>query len=471
MPRRLNPLPRAWQAWQSSSFRLALCFGLLVLGILAGTFTVYYVEMVGTASQQLDDYALRTSKRLLHTHSQQGDAGLQAEITQLLGDGIDSQTEVLIFQNRQGHVWAGNAVAQMAQVRTSPGLQDVMLEQEARHFMGRVQVHDLGHDRFLLAGSDLQPLTDIRDRYFKATGIALALVMALSLAAAVAFRYLMDQRAGALRRAMRQAGQGNLHFRLPKSRRSDEFSLLEQDINTMLEQLEQLVHGIRHVSNMVAHNLRTPLNRTLHHVQAAMQAPEAQRQEQLEQAQEELQQLSRLFAKMLLLAEVESGVGQQRFEPLNLRCVLQEVLEFYAPIFEDRQVQLQTQMQDDAWVLGDSHLLANALSNVLDNFLKYGGDGTCFALEVNLQVSTRHITLQLRDHGHGVPADALARMGQHFFRACTHQQLAGHGIGLASVRAIARLHQGSITWHLARPGLATTLRLPRVSAPESTHQK
>lgn len=441
-----------------------MCFGLLVLTILAGTFTVYYVEMVGTASQQLDDYALRTSKRLLHTHSQQGDAGLQAEITQLLGDGIDSQSEVLIFQNRQGKVWADNAVADMAQVRLSPGLQDVMLEQEARHFRGRVQIHDLGHDRFLLAGSDLQPLSDIRDRYFKATGIALA----LSLAAAVAFRHLMDQRAAALRRAMRQAGQGNLHFRLPQSRRSDEFSLLEQDINTMLEQLEQLVHGIRHVSNMVAHNLRTPLNRALHQVQLAMNAPEAQRQMQLELVQEELQQLNRLFAKMLLLAEVESGLGQQRFAPLNLRCVLQEVLEFYAPIFVDRHVQLQIQAQDDTWVLGDSHLLANALSNLLDNFLKYGGDGACFALEIALQISAHHVTLQLRDHGRGVPADALARMGQHFFRACTHQQLAGHGIGLASVRAIARLHQGSITWRLASPGLATTLQLPRASAPAQT---
>ena len=70
------------------------------------------------------------------------------------------------------------------------------------------------------------------------------------------------------------------------------------------------------------------------------------------------------------------------------------------------------------------------------------------------------IVLQLRDHGRGVPEDALARLGSHFFRASTHQHLPGHGIGLASVRAIMQLHQGSIVWRNASPGLDTRITLP-----------
>lgn len=441
---------------------MALCFCILVLGILASTFTAYYVEIVGTANQQLNDYALRTSKRLLNIHIQQGNAGLRQEIHMLLADGIDSQSEVLVFQDLHGLVLAGNAVASsMHAIKPGDGLQDVLFEQEDRSFIARVQAHDLGNGLFLLAGSDVLALTDIRNRYLKATGAALALALVLSLAAAVAFRRLMDQRAGELRRAMRQAGQGNLHFRLPQNRRRDEFSLLEQDINTMLEQLEQLVHGIRHVSNMVAHNLRTPLNRTLHHVQAAMQAPEALRQVQLELAQEELQQLSRLFAKMLLLAEVESGVAQQRFERIHLPTVLQEVLEFYAPMLQDCQAQLHTALQPDVWVMGDSHLLANALSNLLDNFLKYGAGDSARQLDITLTAQGNMVVLQLRDHGQGVPAAALVRMGERFFRANTHQALPGHGIGLSSVQAIAQLHRGDVAWCNAMPGLKTTLTLPR----------
>ena len=436
----------------------------MVLVIMAGIFSVYYVEIVGRVSQQLDDYALRTSKRLLSIYEQQGPLGLQKEIATLLADGIDSQTEVLILQNADGLVWAGNAVANLSLLEPGPGLQDVLLEQEMRSFMGRVQLHALEDGRYLLAGSDLQPLTDIRDRYFKATGTALVLVVVLSLAAALAFRRLMDQRAAALRRAMHQAGKGNLHFRLPPNAHQDEFSRLEQDINTMLEQLEQLVQGIRHVSNMVAHNLRTPLNRTLRHIQAAADGPPALRQAQLELAQSELQQLSRLFTKMLLLAEVESGIGQQRFERIAVRTVLQEVLEYYEPIFVERGVQLHADWACEGWVLAESHLLANALSNLLDNFLKYGSDAEGrLQLDLRLFQQQGQIILQLRDHGRGVPEDALARLGSHFFRASTHQHLPGHGIGLASVRAIMQLHQGSIVWRNASPGLETRITLPTAS--------
>lgn len=449
------------RTWQSSSFRLALGFGIIVLAIMAGIFSVYYVEIVGRVSQQLDDYALRSSKRLMSIYQQQGLLGLQKEIATLLADGIDSQTEVLILQNADGLVWAGNAVADLSQLHPRSHLQDVPLEQETRSFMGRVQLHALDDGRYLLAGSDLQPLTDIRNRYFKATGTALVLVVVLSLAAAIAFRRLMDQRAAALRRAMHQAGKGNLHFRLPPNAHQDEFSRLEQDVNTMLEQLEQLVHGIRRVSNMVAHNLRTPLNRTLRHIQAATDGPPALRQTQLELAQSELQQLSRLFTKMLLLAEVESGLGQQRFECIALQSVLQEVLEYYEPIFVERAVQLNTTFACEGLVMGDSHLLANALSNLLDNFLKYGsGAEGLLTLDLRLYLQQGHIILQLRDHGFGVPEDVLARLGSHFFRASTHQHLPGHGIGLASVRAIMQLHLGSITWRNASPGLETHITLP-----------
>ncbi len=115
----------------------------------------------------------------------------------------------------------------------------------------------------------------------------------------------------------------------------------------------------------------------------------------------------------------------------------------------------------EGWVLAESHLLANALSNLLDNFLKYGSDAEGrLQLDLRLFQQQGQIILQLRDHGRGVPEDALARLGSHFFRASTHQHLPGHGIGLASVRAIMQLHQGSIVWRNASPGLETRITLP-----------
>lgn len=453
----LGPLHRAWK---SSSFRLALCFSAVVVSILVGTLSVYYVEIVGTVSQRLDDYALRNSKRLLSVYAQHGEAGLVEEIQRLVSDGIDSQDEIFIYQHLDGAVWAGNATIDLVHAPRVAALQDLPVEQEARRFNGRVKIDDLGQQRFLIVGSDLQALTDIQHRYMKATALALGLAVGLSLLGAMVFRRLMDKRAAEVRQAIRQAGQGNLHFRIPMNRKSDEFSLLEQDINQMLEQLEQLVRGIRHVSHMVAHNLRTPLNRALHRVQAAKLAPESLRPALLDQVQEELDHLQRLFSKMLLLAEVEAGVGQHNFEPLDLQQVLQEVLEYYEPLFSDRQVELQLALEPGGWVLGDSHLLANAMSNLLDNFLKYGLSAEQRCLEVHLQRQGHEVQLRLRDHGAGVAPAMLERLSEHFVRDPQHQQQPGHGLGLASVKAIVRLHQGRIGWRLAQPGLETWVRLP-----------
>jgi signal transduction histidine kinase len=163
---------------------------------------------------------------------------------------------------------------------------------------------------------------------------------------------------------------------------------------------------------------------------------------------------------MLLLAEVEAGVGQHNFEPLDLQQVLQEVLEYYEPLFSDRQVELQLALEPGGWVLGDSHLLANAMSNLLDNFLKYGLSAEQRCLEVHLQRQGHEVQLRLRDHGAGVAPAMLERLSEHFVRDPQHQQQPGHGLGLASVKAIVRLHQGRIGWRLAQPGLETWVRLP-----------
>ena len=174
----LGPLHRAWK---SSSFRLALCFSAVVVSILVGTLSVYYVEIVGTVSQRLDDYALRNSKRLLSVYAQHGEAGLVEEIQRLVSDGIDSQDEIFIYQHLDGAVWAGNATIDLVHAPRVAALQDLPVEQEARSFNGRVKIDDLGQQRFLIVGSDLQALTDIQHRYMKATALALGLAVGLSL--------------------------------------------------------------------------------------------------------------------------------------------------------------------------------------------------------------------------------------------------------------------------------------------------
>src|SRR5256885_9684557 len=111
--------------------------------------------------------------------------------------------------------------------------------------------------------------------------------------------------------------------------------LLNRDINTMLDRLELLMDGIRHVSNTIAHNLRTPLTRILLRLRNAQQATPEEKNETLALVAQEVAELGVVFDKLLQIAEVESGASRKNFAPVDLRALLVDVVEFYEPLVED----------------------------------------------------------------------------------------------------------------------------------------
>src|SRR5256885_13250949 len=112
---------------------------------------------------------------------------------------------------------------------------------------------------------------------------------------------------------MARVATGDLRQRIPVTRRDDEFTLLNRDINTMLDRLELLMDGIRHVSNTIAHNLRTPLTRILLRLRNAQQATPEEKNETLALVAQEVAELGVVFDKLLQIAEVESGASRKNF--------------------------------------------------------------------------------------------------------------------------------------------------------------
>jgi len=119
--------------------------------------------------------------------------------------------------------------------------------------------------------------------------------------------------------------------RIPPSPREDEFSRLNADINTMLDQQQRLMEGIRHVSNTIAHNLRTPLTRILLRLREHQSADAHAREQAMAFAVREIEEVGVLFDKLLTIAEVESGTRRQAFTEVDLNAVMGDVLEFYEP--------------------------------------------------------------------------------------------------------------------------------------------
>ncbi len=319
-------------------------------------------------------------------------------------------------------------------------------------------VHELDDGGSLVVGHDWHELNVIKALAIRASAVAGVFAICVLAVTAFLFRLTLERSVATIRRTTARVAVGELQERIALPHAKDEFALLQNDINAMLDRIQVLVDGIRHVSNTIAHDLRAPLARVIGHLRAAQDPASLPGTQQLaiEAATEGAKELAKMFAKLLQIADVEAGGGRRTFEVVALHELADDVTEMYAAAAQERGAVLQRAPADVCFVWGDRELLAGALANLLDNALKHGGAQV--VVRIGTRAEGRWVQLSVQDNGPGVPAAELSRIGTRFHRlACV---TAGYGLGLASVRAIAAAHEGLLTFTDVAPGLAVHLELP-----------
>lgn len=448
---------RVWR--HSAAFRLALAFAGMAMLTMVITLSVFYIRTVVLLEQRTLRQIASTTQQLEARFDQGGRAALVQAIEESLGDGQDSDRELLVLLDAEGRRIAGST--RFADPPASGSdIEEQTLLRSGHPSPGYLTTRKLPDGSRLVVGHDrseqLQMAELVGDAIKAATFLALLLVVG----GTYLFRDLLEQRIGALRKTAAQVAAGQLAERVQPSERDDEFALLEHDINRMLDRIEGLMQGVRHVSDTIAHNLRTPLTRALarlHEAQRAGSDAAALRAASAATIRE-LEQLNTVFHKLLQIAEAEAGAQRQQFTPLSLQAIAADVVELYAAVAEDQGCTLRLLGDGPAQVLGDRDLLASAIANLVDNALKYSAQTPDARVEVAVRARDDSVEITVCDNGPGVPAAALARLGQRFFRL--DERLPGTGLGLASVGAIAQLHGASLTFEDAAPGLRARLKLP-----------
>src|SRR5262249_6773248 len=184
-------------------------------------------------------------------------------------------------------------------------------------------------------------------------------------------------RIAAIRRTAREIEAGDLSRRIPVTGTDDEFTRLGSDINRMLDRIQRLMEGVRHVSNAVAHDLRTPLGRIRGQLEETLR-PGHRAVELAAAAQSAIEQIDEVigvFDRLLQIAEAEAGTRRESFAPVRLAAVAGDIIELYDAEAEERGIILSAALDESAATLGDRALLASAVANLLDNALKYAGAG------------------------------------------------------------------------------------------------
>lgn len=288
--------------------------------------------------------------------------------------------------------------------------------------------------------------------------LPLALLLALALGSHMGYAIL--RRIEAIERTAGDIMAGNLSRRVPLAGRDDEIDALAARLNAMLDRIQQLMRGLREVTDNIAHDLRSPLARLRNRLEVTLleRRGEEEYRAAIAQTVEDADTLIRTFNALLGIAQIEAGNHRSDWGVVDLAALADDLAELYAPAAEEKGQTLLRENGRGVHVAGSRALLAQALGNLLDNAVKYTPrDGT-----IHLRVGTRdgRPFVSVADTGSGIPPAERAHVLERFVRLEGSRHTPGNGLGLSLVKAVAALHRADLDLDEARPGLIVTLRFP-----------
>lgn len=448
---------------KTSTFRLAAVY-LAVFAISVGAILGYVYWNTAVLLERQIDETIRAEVSSLGEQYRQGGLGQLMEtiksrsehpsdniylLTNYFGRRIAGNIDALPVEAVGGQGWMEFAYA----VETAEGLE----RHQARAFHTPL---DLGFT--LLVGRDVQERRDFADLIRRTLFWAIGLAVVFGLGGAVMTSRNFLRRVDSISQTSRTIMAGDLSGRMPVSGTGDELDRLAENLNDMLDQIERLMIGMKEISSNVAHDLKTPLTRLRARAEDALRHGDgASCRAALEDTLEEADQLLRTFNALLSIARTEAGQAREGLGDIEAGPLVEELAEMFAPLVEEEGGRLTSRAEPGLVVRADRQLLAQALTNLLDNALKYAVTEDR-RLEVALTAERRDgsVIIAVADNGPGVPEAERDHVVERFVRLETGRSKPGSGLGLSLVAAVMTLHGGRLELRDNAPGLRAELVLP-----------
>jgi len=444
--------------FRSAAFRVALGYvalGITVLALFAAPLWYAWRENVEEVRTELLREDVQALTDIFHS---QGPDVLAAVIAARVNRQHVANS-IILFADAGLKPLAGNLATWPREAPTTPGVHKLTMDDGNRSIRALLMRSSLPGGYNLLVGRDSSRFRPLEALFLYGLIGAIGILTLAGVLGGWVIRRALLSEVHRIRQTACAIVDGDFSRRLPVRGGSDELELLAQTVNRMLDQIEQLFHGVRDVSNAIAHDLRTPLaelRSRLEELVIARPGPEPAFAE-IEAAVADVDRVIAIFNALLRLSEVDTGARRSGFVPVDVVRIASEVAEFYQPVAEVKGVNLVFQAEDAPMVAGDPLLLAQAISNLVENALKYGADGGLVA------ITTRRVGLAVEvtvvDRGPGIAEDEKAKVVERFYRGDASRGTPGVGLGLSLVAAVARMHGGRLEFTDNHPGLRATLML------------
>ena len=354
--------------------------------------------------------------------------------------------------------------------------QDVPEERRARSMVGAILLNG-DPTMTILVGRDVENIERTGERVRTAilTSSGIALLLGLLSSFFVSRRFA--RRVEGFNRLATDVRAGNLDRRAPRNYSEDEMDLLAEHLNAMLDHISRLMQAMRYAGDSVAHDLRTPLTRLRTRLEtAAVELGDTDEAIVLYEAAGDADQLLSTFDSVLRIARLEAGERRELLKPLDPKPILDDLAELYEPACEDANLSFEADIAPKTLILADRGLLSQAVSNLLENAIKYTPKNGSIRL-VSRKKRGGGVEISIRDNGPGIPVWDRERVKERFVRLDKSRSLPGSGLGLSLVEAVADLHRAEFIMSdnedlppvekggdPDRPGLSAQLVFPRAKA-------
>lgn len=442
-----------------TTFRIALLAGLLALLSNVAVVGFIYWRTHDEAVSEMRQQVVEQDKVLTDVFRSGGEPALVDAVQDTIS--YADPLAVVGLLDASGREQIGN-IEGVSQARLSEGSRNTFLRLRGQPTPRRavVIIHHLTNGQWLISGRIAGEGLAIKQTLERSLLVSLALALMLGLACGAVLARYVGLRIGNIAAVASRISRHDLTGRVPLSGSGDAFDRLSQQINAMLDRIGGLMDELRMLTDSLAHDLRSPVSRLRSAAHAAAETADPQEQEELlGSVIRQADALMRILTSVLEISRSEALTGRKQFSWFDLGELGAELCEMYEPVAEEAGAGIHFHRpQRPIPLYGHRQLLAQAVSNLIENAVRYGSAGG----EIDMDVTSdgKQMRIAVSDRGPGIPAELRSEALRRFGRLDSSRSKEGAGLGLALAEAIAHLHEGRLVLEDNQPGLRTALELP-----------